>query len=247
MAWIGCPRSPVGEITRFRPADCLPAAEDILRAEGMPEPGAVPETTQALIDRARHLFLDTAQPIAVHADITTYEFGWVFAGEGRNAPDAPLAGIYPKAAHLGLFACTVGAELTETISRLFEQHDYALAYVLDAAASAGAERLADLAEQAWRAGLPATDPPEPLALLRYSPGYCGWHVTGQRRLFEYLLPADAGITLRESCLMEPLKSVSGVCVLGPASIHVFKNGFGFCAECRNPSCRARIAGLGKES
>ena len=57
-------------------------------------------------------------------------------------------------------------------------------------------------------------------VLRYSPGYCGWHVSGQINLFNTLTPEKIGITLGESCLMNPLKSVSGVLVAGPPNIHI---------------------------
>lgn len=48
----------------------------------------------------------------------------------------------------------------------------------------------------------------------YSPGYCGWSLFEQRKLFS-LLPNDvSGITLTESCLMLPIKSVSGIIGVG---------------------------------
>jgi hypothetical protein len=62
----------------------------------------------------------------------------------------------------------------------------------------------------------------------------------QGKLFEFLRPREIGITLRESYLMDPLKSVSGVVLVGPREIHEFEMDYSFCAECRTPSCRARI-------
>ncbi|MCK5274191.1 MAG: hypothetical protein KAR37_06065, partial [Alphaproteobacteria bacterium] len=75
------------------------------------------------------------------------------------------------------------------------------------------------------------------------PGYCGWHVTGQRRLFDRLGADRIGVTLNSSCLMQPLKSVSGVLVIGPPSIHEFDNDFDFCALCSTYQCRSRIGSL----
>ena len=60
-----------------------------------------------------------------------------------------------------------------------------------------------------------------IGVLRYSPGYCGWHISGQRRLFAHLRPERIGITLHDSYLMEPLKSVSGVLIAGAKEIHAF--------------------------
>jgi hypothetical protein len=83
-------------------------------------------------------------------------------------------------------------------------------------------------------------------LLRYSPGYCGWDITGQRALFAALHPEEIGIRLNESCLMEPVKSISGVMVAGPAEIHEFNNDYPFCSECRTKDCRRRIGAVRPE-
>jgi hypothetical protein len=79
--------------------------------------------------------------------------------------------------------------------------------------------------------------------LRYSPGYCGWHVSGQRKLFDYLLPEEIGITLRESFLMQPLKSISGVVIAGRRQIFDFENTFDFCDDCSTWTCRERISAI----
>jgi hypothetical protein len=76
--------------------------------------------------------------------------------------------------------------------------------------------------------------------LRYSPGYCGWHISGQKRLFERLNPAEIGITLNSSFLMQPLKSISGVIVSAERKYHLIKSDYPFCAVCPHRSCRERI-------
>jgi hypothetical protein len=43
--------------------------------------------------------------------------------------------------------------------------------------------------------------------------------------------------------MQPLKSVSGVLIVGPPSIHDFHNDYDFCALCSTYQCRGRIASL----
>ena len=50
---------------------------------------------------------------------------------------------------------------------------------------------------------------------RFSPGYCGWHVSEQQKLFPlFPTPHPCGISLTDSSLMLPIKSVSGVIGLG---------------------------------
>jgi hypothetical protein len=49
---------------------------------------------------------------------------------------------------------------------------------------------------------------------RYSPGYCGWRVAEQQRLFK-MFPVDfCNIRLTESMMMDPVKSVSGIIGVG---------------------------------
>ena len=80
-------------------------------------------------------------------------------------------------------------------------------------------------------------------MLRFSPGYCGWHVSGQKRLFAELKPQKIDLTLRESCLMQPLKSISGVLVAGPKIIFDIDDTYPFCAACKTHSCRDRYQAL----
>ena len=162
-----------------------------------------------------------------------------------NDPEAPVATIYPGADDLALLAVTLGVEVSTTITRLFSENDFAFATVFDAVASGGADFLAEVAMRAHleRSGLAGGEQSDEASLL-YSPGYCGWHVSGQRALFHRLKPERIGIELLESCLMQPSKSVSGVIVTGPAEIHRFVPDFAFCADCATKSCRERIASLG---
>jgi hypothetical protein len=58
-----------------------------------------------------------------------------------------------------------------------------------------------------------------------------------------LRPEEIGITLRESCLMEPLKSISGVLVAARPEDHRFDNTYQFCRTCSTQTCRSRIAAV----
>lgn len=69
----------------------------------------------------------------------------------------------------------------------------------------------------------------------YSPGYCGWDVSQQRKLFSLLPPEFCGVTLCESSLMLPIKSVSAVIGIGA---DVVKRDYG-CALCNKKDCYKR--------
>jgi cobalamin-dependent methionine synthase I len=172
------------------------------------------------------------------AEVDRDAFGAIYVGEGRNAAETPLAGIFPRADRLALFAVTLGHDVGRMIGELFAAREFAVGSVLDAAASTATERAGDAVERRFMERCGALR--RGAASLRYSPGYCGWDMTGQRTLFAALRPGEIGIALRESCLMEPLKSMSGVIVAGPAAIHEFDDAYEFCADCRTRGCRDRI-------
>ena len=114
--------------------------------------------------------------------------------------------------------------------------------MLDAVASAGADLLADRLAERYRETLAGRGLKEP-RVLPYSPGYCGWPTRGQRPLFDALRPGEIGVTLNDSCLMSPLKSVSGVLVAGPGEAHRFRPDFPFCDDCRTHECGPRMASV----
>jgi hypothetical protein len=113
--------------------------------------------------------------------------------------------------------------------------------MLDSAASEGAEQTAAALESSYGESLFSKGGHDSsIGIMRFSPGYCGWHISAQRKLFEALQPGKIGIELNKSYLMIPLKSVSGVIVTGKKEIFVFDDIFDFCANCDDRSCQDRI-------
>lgn len=229
-------------------AEVAPGAAAVLRAMGGPGDRTPGLRVERLLEEALEEFRANAEPRAIVADIDAREFAEIYEGEGGNEPSSPLLGIFPRADRLTLFAVTVGAALSDRIAELFESGRPALGAALDAAASEGTElagvHLDRLALEEMRPHGGAAGEDSDVRALRYSPGYCGWNITGQRALFDALRPGDIGIHLTESCLMEPLKSISGVIVTGPSAIHEFADDYPFCPDCRTKSCKARMRGTG---
>ena len=221
--------------------EVMPGKAAVLKLQGF-KPGSTPNArVMAILDQALAIFGNLAEPVGIINEISVDEFAEIYSGEGNNDPETPLAKVYPRADRLALVAVTLGAGVSTRIRELFADRDFALAALLDSVASEAADRAAEVAEERFADRLRQSGTFAGGArALRYSPGYCGWHVTGQRALFKKLGPEDVGITLRESCLMEPLKSVSGVIVCGPAEIHEFDPDYSFCSACKTHSCSARI-------
>lgn len=111
-----------------------------------------------------------------------------------------------------VFTCTAGMTYQMLQNRLMQEGDMVRVFLADAIGSVIAERTADYMQaEVGRyisdRGYKNTN--------RFSPGYCGWHVSEQGMLFS-LFPQKnpCGIRLTDSSLMLPIKSVSGVIGIG---------------------------------
>lgn len=116
---------------------------------------------------------------------------------------------------LAVFAVTIGPRF-DVWSREFFRHDEELdGYVADTIGSEIVEAAVDhieeiINQEAQKQNLGCTN--------RFSPGYCEWHVSEQHKLFTLLPECVCGITLTDSALMVPMKSVSGIIGLGPGMV-----------------------------
>lgn len=142
-----------------------------------------------------------------------------------------VAGALGRAERAAVFAATIGPAFEEW-ARSTMADDPALGFIADAVGSAVAEALADRLHDQVEAAMAARDWK---ITNRYSPGYCGWSVAEQHALFSLLPDTFCGITLGESALMHPVKSVSGIIGVGPAVKH---NDY-LCGVCTQPDCTYR--------
>ena len=230
----------MSECLQVAPDEIAPSIADILHGQGMPADAVVSDRIRALVEISLGIFASAANPCGITRDVSRSEFDEIFHGEGRNDEEAPLKTIYPKADHLELFALTMGHELGRRIEGLLKSNDFALASMLDTTASLAVENSVGLLEGriAKRLAGDATATASSAA-LNYSPGYCGWHISAQNKIFRYLGPEQIGITLNDSYLMTPLKSATGLIVHGQKTIHDFDIGFRFCRACKDKTCLER--------
>jgi hypothetical protein len=100
----------------------------------------------------------------------------------------------------------------ETLAReLLEKGEFLEGYITDMVASTLVESVANqlqdhIRQLAAQRGLKITN--------RYSPGYCKWDVSEQQKLFKLFPENCCGISLSESSLMSPIKSISAVLGIG---------------------------------
>lgn len=181
-----------------------------------PDPKWQPAVKEAA-DRA----LSLAQPRARWAQIADEQVSDLFPNE--TAVEA-IAHVGPRYA----FIATIGDALEREAKALLAAGSYLEGVLLDAAGSITADTFCDHVEATCTAGESSA---------RFSPGYCSWSLEAQRTLFLILRPDELGIALRPSMLMEPLKSVSGIVVLGPKK--ALKVAPDVCRECEAKGCTRR--------
>jgi hypothetical protein len=222
----------------------VPLRQAVLRALGVPGEFSPDERTVALVEDGIRVYRDLAQPVGLLMDISVEDFTPVYFGTGNNAEETPLGNIYESSNGLALFAVTVGERICDEIAHLFDKDDFALGAAVDATASEGTEMAAQAMQSRYNQYLQRRDSlDQSKGILAFSPGYCGWHISAQGKLFEYLDPGEVGISLLKSYLMQPIKSISGVIVFGRISLFDFDDSFPFCSECDERSCRERISKL----
>ena len=221
--------------------DVTPSPAAILEAQGVPHGRHNHERTRGLALQALGIYREKARPAGCLMETTNEVFASVFHGEGRNEKESPVKPIAEASTHRALFAVTIGEPVCREISDRFRANDFALGSMLDAAASAGADMAAQVLEDLFRKELAEKGRLGPRdGVLRFSPGYCGWHMSSQRKLFDVLRPGELGITLNMSFLMQPLKSVTGAILSGEKGIFIFDDTFAFCRDCTDHTCRDRI-------
>jgi hypothetical protein len=116
-----------------------------------------------------------------------------------------------KADSLAFFLCTAGPEPGTRSRKSMADGDPLKGYIYDMLGSIAVDAAADLMQAELEriivsSGKKITN--------RYSPGYCGWHVSEQHKLFRLLPDNFCGIRLTDSALMDPIKSISGIIGIG---------------------------------
>jgi len=143
-----------------------------------------------------------------------------------------VTGFINESEHFLLFIVTAGKGIELQSKKFLQGNDPLLGYIFDVLGSLTVESALDKFLKNTEAdflqtGLKTTNP--------YSPGYCGWPVSDQQKLFSLFDEENCGITLSESCLMDPIKSISGIIGIGA---NITKQPYS-CTICDSKNCLYR--------
>ncbi|WP_033170587.1 vitamin B12 dependent-methionine synthase activation domain-containing protein [Selenomonas sp. ND2010] len=136
-------------------------------------------------------------------------------------------------------AATVGKAIEETVTKRFEEGQYAASVLLDAAATAAVEQVADAMEKAIR---PKAAAKGYGMRWRFSPGYGDWPIEQQPELIRLTDATTIGIELSSSMMLIPRKSITAIIGLykedksTPEAATIHKKG---CAVCPKTDCPSR--------
>ena len=176
----------------------------------------------------------------------TVDTGAAGAGKAQDAPDSPLLDFscfqvrsrsllrnLQDCSEVILFAATIG-EGADLLARKYGRINVAKAVVMQAAAAAMIEAFCDEENEKLRA-----EAAEKGLYLRprFSPGYGDFSLDHQRDFARVLeMQKTVGITLTESLLMLPSKSVTAVIGVSKQDARCVLSG---CESCRNAGCTFR--------
>ena len=217
---------------RFR-FDELEVSTDIIEKFMGYEPGKAPEPIPQLIREVldiAHDYCDIKGGYVIQKDISIDREERIMHINGTEFDvKRIISNQLRKMDNAALFVCTAGHGIGDYSKKLMHEGDFIKGYIADVVGSEIVESAMDkiqddLEQQMKSQGLYITD--------RYSPGYCGWSVGEQQKLFSFFPENFCGITLTPSSLMQPIKSVSGVIGIGP---NVRRKGY-VCNHCDMVNC-----------
>jgi hypothetical protein len=116
-----------------------------------------------------------------------------------------------EADYIALFIGTIGREIENFSTSLFNDGDLLEGYIVNLIGSEAAESVAEIVHKTIEEKMKLS---ELECTNRFSPGYCKWNVIEQFKIFKCFPQNFCGISLTDSALMNPVKSVSGIIGLG---------------------------------
>ena len=210
--------------------------DELARHLGGDEFGNISHSTRLKIEKMETIFEKLVEPSLYHQNtgIDSVEKGTVHLEKGPEFKSPKLSKMLKDCDNIICYIATLGNGIDSEINRLMDNKHMAEAYILDTMASVATDNMVatfhrHMKDEYKNQGKQVT--------LCFSPGYCDWPITEQKKLFNLLDSRDVDVELNDSCLMTPRKSISGV-------FGIHSNGgtpYNPCWDCGRTECPARRA------
>jgi len=137
--------------------------------------------------------------------------------------------------YLVLGVVTIGSSLENKVSEFFTQGEYPRAIALDAVGTVAVESLSRhirnlVCQEAKEQYFKTT--------RYFSPGYGGWDISQQKDIFKIIPTNKIGVSLTESCMILPRKSLSWIIGIGK-NITIPSKDNNSCQICQAKNCQYR--------
>ncbi|MCK5457217.1 MAG: hypothetical protein KAI45_08835, partial [Melioribacteraceae bacterium] len=162
--------------------EIVPDIAEVYSSIGIEKNVTVPPEIEYLYNESLELFQKLVEPKGFLKPIGIEEFKIILEGEGENEGAIPLELITEKGELLALFIATLGAKVSSKIEELIKEKDYPLGHMLDTIASRSAEKATEIGEKYFLEEINNNFSFNNQKALLYSPGYCGWNVTAQKKI-----------------------------------------------------------------
>lgn len=200
----------VNDLTTVLPGDLRPVIDldeiaRIMGANGRRLRGSILHEVTRSITHVKKMMAPQCEAVIV--PVENCKRGLVVLAQGAELASRKLAKALRDAQYAVCFIVTLGEEVDAAIKKHTLAGNVFSGYIMDAIGSAAAE---NLAEQFHMETVKRLNGIGKGGTHRFSPGYCDWPITEQGTLFSVLGEKHAGVSLHNSSLMIPRKSVSAV-------------------------------------
>lgn len=213
---------------------------DIFRRQGIRDHSRLSNETKTLIHELvasaeNDGFLEPAVAYEIH-EIASIDHDRLYLERGAALNGSLFHSVLSSAAELAIAVCTIGPKLEQRVTECFDKKEPLPGLLLDGIGSAAVDSLIQeacklIAQEASVRGYQAGSP--------LSPGMHGFPLTEQWQVFRLVPAEQIGVSLTESGVMVPRKSVSLVIGFGP-QMRTWTQAQ-VCARCNlRKTCRYRI-------
>ena len=210
----------------------------LARLLGGDEFDEIPRSTRSKINQMNLVFEELVEPNLCHRNmgIDSVEKGAVLLEEGQKFKSNKLSKTLKNCDEIICYIATLGDSIEDRINQLMQKKHLAQAYILDAMASVAADNMVETFHQQMK---DVYNDQNKQVTLCFSPGYCDWPLTDQKKLFGIFDSNELDVELTDSCFMKPRKSISGVFGVTPPDSNPREQSYNPCSECHRQNCSAR--------